>query len=745
MATKTDYSAQLQGVQGVAAADPSSAIRANQLKTKAVGEAIGAVGSTLFDVYKGYQEEGVRQEQQTLFGELKGDFDALKEAEVVNNATFEAAVKTPDAVESFRREQERIGQAISQMPQRAAEWRMRSSKALREAIARNPGLANSFRQVTHEITGLKDLDTYSVTNLYDEIDLVAKRQQEAAKAQAKAYEDGLKSFLKDTSNVMSETEATTVYAQMTPDQRLQTATDAFKTEQRMKAFKASIEQGGMAVQNGVTHLIAGADTGNVALMNAARNKLRDAGIDETLLTTGQLTEQMKTNPKLQPILTEMAAIHKGYLENAFQSGTKQITAALQNGSVDPTAGRNALKDLQSWYTQRVEEIDKSGAMKVLGALVGSDENDPQKTMDTRLRTVNLISTSLNIPPEIATQFAQGDPKVTENIRRSYPQWGRAFDHMDELRRAALRGATSSEWFDLVKKGAELRSNPTVAIPSDKMSLTATVIETADATKKMQDSAMLGQSDIPSTLKVVSGAMALRDNAEKLLKENSTALQRQLSLMPASEKAAFDTQVRQSYENVVFGPVGHGDTAKARFDAAVGKYDRLNSKLVFIDSQGTQPLKVGSVGKDTKTMTNYSGVSLTGDDDVNKALASVDSAIRVYAMTTGQDVMKLRQEFMATFMKGKPSEVYTSAVSNASVAAAKPAGGSTPTPSPAPVGKLTKESQLPGAVQGGVQDLRDTIAGLESNLADTKEGSPLYNRTKADIEAAKAELKRLVGK
>lgn len=758
MATKTDYSVQLQGAQGVASADPSSAIRATQMMGAAAGQAIQAVGSTIFEAYQGYQEEGVRQTQQGLFDSLKGEFDSLKEAEIANNASFEQSTKDAPALAAFKKEQERIGQAALQMPEKASEWRMRSSKALREAIARNPGMANSFRQVTQQITGLKDLDMYSVTNLYDEIDSIAKRQEVAQKAQAKAYEDGLKRFTNDTKNVMSETQAAAAYASMSDQERLQVASDAFKTEQRMKAFEKSLEAGGTQVANGVTYLIAGADTGNVSIMNAARQQLKEIGVDETLLTTGQLTEEMKANPKLKEILTSMSSVHRAYIDNAFQKGTQQITASMQNGAVDPTAARQALKDLQSWHQERITEIDKSGAMKVLGALVGSDEADPQKTLDTRLRTVNLLMSSFNIPPDVANLIMSGgDPKRIEKMKSDNPVAANALSHLQELRTAALRGVSNAEWFEVVKRGGELRSGSTIPIPRTKADVTATVVETEDALKKMKDGAIEGVADAPSTLKVVSSAMSIRENAENLMRQYSTALDKQLSMLPPSEKGAFMEQVKGAYENTVYGAVGHGDTAFARLQGfSPGQVFRAGAATMefgFVDPTGAAPLKMSTkavvkpgASEMDKTLIERYNLQPQAPKDANNSLASVDSAIRVYARVTGQDVRVLRKEFMENFLKGKPSETYTAAASGAAIAASTPKGGATqPAPSPAPVGPLKTEKQMAGAMQSGVADLQQVLQGLRSTLADTKEGSATYKRIQSDIQAAETELKRIGGK
>ncbi len=748
----TDFSVQLRGVEGVASADPSTAMRAEQMRGQVVSQAIGVGAETIFDAYKGFKEEEVRQDVQQGYDNLKFEMDAIKDAEQRNNLLSQTTERTPAAVKAFEAEQKRIGEAILQMPERAAEWRMRSSKALREAIAKTPGMANTFRQVAQQVTGIKDLDMYSVTNLYDEIDMVAKRQQQAQQAAAKADEEARKAFVKDVGNTMSETEANAAFASMTPTQRLQIASDAFKTDQRKKAWADSLKAGGNAVENGVTNLIAGLDTGNVSMMNSILVKLREVGIDEATMASGKLTEAQKANPKLPVLLAEASAIHKKYIDDGYQQGLAQLQAALQSGVVDSTAGRNARSDLEKWHQSSIEKLNKYGASALLSALASADEADPQKTLDVRLRTINLISDSLDIPPEVATQFAAGDKKRNDIIRTQYPQWGAAFDHMEELRKAALRGVPNQDWFNLIRKGSEIKAAPTVSIPQNNVERTANVIAVEDSLKKVRDTAALGTPDTPSTLKVLSGGFAMRDAGEKVLKEYSKAIEQQVRLVPQGEKGAFNEQVTKAFETAVFGSVGHGDVAWTRlqsFRPGVTEDFAQGARPVFIDATGATPLQMQTLAVGKRNLTPEQQMALErynlGEDkpkEVNAALASVDTAIRVRSLVTGEDVRVLRKEFMDTFMKGKPSEVYTSAASGYSIAAAQSKGGAQQPPSsPAPVGTLNKESQLKGAVSSGLEDLQRELTKEKAMLEDIKPGSRLYAMTQENIRALEEEIKR----
>jgi hypothetical protein len=748
---KTDYSVQLRGVEGVAAASPSAGMQAEQMRGQMVSQAIGSAANTIFGAYEGYKQQEVR-DNPIISGEreaIKGELEQLKAADIANNAMLEQRGQEPTVLAAFRKEQERIGQAISQMPGRLSEWRMRASKELRTAINANPGLANSLRQVAMETTGIKDLDMYSVTNLYDEIDLVAKRQQQAQQAQAKAYEEGLKRFVKDTANAMSETQAAAAYASMTDDQRVQIAQDAFRTEQRKKAFDDSLKMGGMAIENGVTNLIAALDTGNVTMMNTVRQKMKDAGIDEVALTTGTLSEEQRANPKLPALLAEAAAIHRSYIDKGYQEGLAKIQAAISNGAVDSQAGRNARSDLEKWYTASIEKLNKDGVMTLLGAMTTADEKDPQKILDTRLRTINYLKDSFGIPPEIATQFAAGDEKRKQAIRTQYPQWGIAFDHVKELQNAALRGVSNKDWIEMIKKGADIKAAPTINVPTSRVEVTASVVAIEDSLKRVRDGAVANTADAPATVKSLSGGFALRDAGEKILREYSKAVTKQMSLIPQGERAAVMQQVASSFDASVYGATGHGDEVYNRVKALEGQFALVNSKPVFQDSSGTTPLAIRLVGKGTPLREDYSKVALAepSDKKVNAALASVDTAIRLRSLATGEDVRVLRKQFIDTFNKGKPSEVFTSLPATAAPSAEQqPQGGTKQVPSsPAPVGTLKKESQLKGAVESGIEDLKRELQQYQADLADAKPGSPLHTRITEDIKGIQSELKRLGAK
>jgi hypothetical protein len=550
---------------------------------------------------------------------------------------------------------------------------MRASKELRTAINANPGLANSLRQVAMETTGIKDLDMYSVTNLYDEIDLVAKRQQQAQQAQAKAYEEGLKRFVKDTANAMSETQAAAAYASMTDDQRVQMAQDAFRTEQAKKTFKENLEAGGTAVENGVTSLVASLSTGNVDLMNAYRLKLKEAGIDEVALVSNRLTDEQRADPKIKALLNEGAAIHRNYIENGYKEALSLINA---NPNVDATSRRRSLEYLQNWRNRTLEDLNKNGPMTILGAMVTANEKDPYQTLQARLGIVNNAITALNIPADVLQGLSAADPgRRGQNRALMDPVKLAAYDQLETLRNAAMGLVPDPEWWKLVEKTRILQNSPTVPVPVTRTEATATVLVSETAIKNMRDKAATGERDTASTLKALSSGFALKGQGDDLLQMYSKALETQMRLIPQGERAAVMQQVASSFDASVYGATGHGDEVYNRVKALEGQFALVNSKPVFQDSSGTTPLAIRLVGKGTPLREDYSKVALAepSDKKVNAALASVDTAIRLRSLATGEDVRVLRKQFIDTFNKGKPSEVFTSLPATAAPSAGEGTG------------------------------------------------------------------------
>ena len=758
----TDYSVQLRGVEGVASADPSTAMRAEQMRGEQVSSIISNVSSTIFDAYKGFKEEEVRRDVQGDYDNLKWEMNAIKDAEQRNNSIAQVTERTPAAVKAFKDEQERLGQAVLQMPERASEWRMRSSKSLREAIAKTPGMANSFRQIAQQITGIKDLDMYSVTNLYDEIDMVAKRQQQTAQAAARADEEGRKSFAKDMAPFMPETASNAMWPQLTPEQRVQITQDAFATELSKKKLKESIESGGLNLQNSMVSFISQANTGNVAKMNELRVQLRDAGINEEALLTGKMTPDGMANPKAQSILAQASAIHRQYIEQRYREGNALLQGALK----DPTsaeAAKASLAMLDNFYKVSLESLEKNGAIPLLQAMSEKGE-DQGKTLAQRITLINSIDSALGIDPLTRKEFQAEDPTQVAALKTRYPQKYAALQHLNKMRLNAMSGIPDKEWFTLVAEGSKIAQQATLAVPTTQVEATATALYGENSAKLMQRDAVVSKPNPGDTLKALSGGFALRDNGETLLKDYSSAIKAQMNLVPEGEREAFMQQVNTAYERAVFGAAGHGDSAWTRLQAfkpGVTTDFADRAAPAFLDYTGATPLQMQNLAVPKRNLTPAQKMALErynlGADkpkEVNAALTSVDTAIRVRSLVTGEDVRVLRKQFMDTFMKGKPSESYTGSAVRAVIAATQQPPI---TPTGAALGEPTKSTRKinplsdPNAeaasdraaanISERVRIIQDELNNAKKALEGTQD-AVTRARLKGDVAALSQELERV---
>ena len=219
MATKTDFSMQL-GQPSVVGADPSSAVQAIKLQGAATADALKMLGTTAYEAFAGYQAEGFKQEQTGVIKDLQSSMTSLKESDIANksrleqsmarvtpeqesfrassilagadpeearkNASIFAQEKEASIVTTYRTEQKRLAELRDQMPEKEKEAMLRSEVLLKNYITRYPGFANTFRTISQEVTGQKNLELYSVQQLYKDIDFIEKQKEAGAKAAAKA-------------------------------------------------------------------------------------------------------------------------------------------------------------------------------------------------------------------------------------------------------------------------------------------------------------------------------------------------------------------------------------------------------------------------------------------------------------------------------------------------------------------------------------------------------------------------------
>jgi len=732
MATKTDFSVQL-GQPSVVGVDPSSATQAIKLQGAATAEALKFLGSTAFDVFAGYQAEGFKQEQKAVISDLQASMDVIKQGDITNKAQLEqgmsrlsaeqesyrasailanadpeearksatifAQQKEAPVLSRYREEQQRLATLREQMPEKEKEADLRSEALLKSYMARYPGFANTFRSISQEVTGKKNLEMYSVQQLYKDIDFIEKQKESAAKAAVKAQEESQKAFVKDatTGGRMSETQALELYGTLPPAQRLKIANGQVAIDRLGKDAEEELKKGGTGLQNFVTGRISTYRERSVQASAAAFSQLKSLGITEEQMIGGTIPPEKRYDPTVKAALEKATQNQLNLLDAEFTSTQAELRKQMAK-PVDASMARQAEADLVSWYNAAKDDLIKNGIGKSLSAL---SSNEDEKTMASRLSIVNTLQQTLNINPDVAQQFA--NPATMEQAKKSYPAWAIGLDHLEKMRRAALRGVPTSDWLELQKQYGSINpSNPEV--PKTAGAIAASVINYKDVGYNLEDASQGLGTDAASSVipNFINSAVSNPDSIKDALTKYPTALAESIRKLPPSEKETVIKQVQQISNNYLYGSIGHGDAAKKAYDifkTSISGREKVpfstgTPVLTFSDPSGTQGLSivvsvtpdpeiVGSPMKMGEFQRNVS--KFTKPSNVNATLQAVDNTIRLRAIATGESVVALRKEFMTTFMKeGLPSANSTALIIPVTASGQQPTtGGALVVPTVAP--------------------------------------------------------------
>lgn len=789
MATKTDFSMQL-GQPSVVSADPSSAVQAIKLQGAATADALKMLGTTAYEAFAGYQAEGFKQEQTGVIKDLQLSMTSLKESDIANksrleqsmarvapeqesfrassilagadpeearkNASIFAQEKEASIVTTYRTEQKRLAELRDQMPEKEKEAMLRSEVLLKNYISRYPGFANTFRTISQEVTGQKNLELYSVQQLYKDIDFIEKQKEAGAKATAKAQEESQKAFVKDatTGGRMSETQALELYGSLPPVQRLKIANGQVNLARMEKDSEEELKKGGIGLQNFVTGRLSVFRERSVQASASVFADLKKFGITEEQMIGGNIPPEKRYDPQVQAALEKATQVQLGLLDSEYTSAQAELRKQMGK-PVDATAARQAEADLTSWYKGAREDLVKNGIGKSLSAFSSTDD---EKTMASRLSLVNTLQQTLNINPDVATQFA--NPALAGEAKTKYPGWAVALDHIEKMRRSALRGVPTPEWLDLQKQYSLIASTAP-SVPKTLSGVTASLINYKDTGRQLEDASQgrgtkASSSVLPDFMNV---SMSTPDNNRDALTKYTAALSETMRKLPATEKEVVTAQIKEISNNYLYGAIGHGEAAKqtlteltTSLNSWLGglpsgreyKYD-----MVFSDNTGANKLNINVVpskateksGPHRQRQYAVAFESQFSTERLNNTLETVDNNIRLRAIATGESVIALRKEFMTNFMKeGSLSANFTALVTPTPTTGQQQPTTGAPLVTPTPTGKLTTEKSAISAMQSGRQDLQREIQKLEASLADTKPGSATYKQLEFDLQEANKVLK-----
>lgn len=712
MATKPDFSVDITRSMDVASANPATAARAIEMKGEATKAAIGALGTSLFESYKGAQLGEYEQKQRAELENLQGEMKSLKEGDIANKVGTEKALagvaaqaeeiraasiltgadpeearqmstvfgqeREAPILAKYRQEQQRLAAIREQMPEREKEFMLRSESLLRSYITKLPGLANAFRGISQEVTGQKNIELYSVSNLYQEIDYIEKQREADARAAQKASDDAMKRYINDRKGSVSETEAAQEFDSLSPSEKLQLARSSKQIELRTTANEQALKAGAAGTQAFVSNSILSFEEQSLnASAGIAVEMEKNFGITRTQLATGAIPPEKLADPRVQAYLLKTGDAQLRLIDAQESQALAQLKVTLGSSPTDATAARTARNDIVEYFKGQRDEVKKSGVMSYVSSF--TDSSDPDKTMTQRFQQLKLIQESFGIPVDVAKSFADSDIKNREQAYVQYPKWAAAYQYYEKAQRAALSNVSRKEWITLMDEFSKLKGVDTPPIPVSGEQSAANVLQFQTvASSIVKDAVGSYTPESQDNLrKFVNVSMSTGDNASVFLEKYSSSATQIKAKIPASEQPQFTAEVKTNYNNYVYGELGHANSAYKR---ALEYKDSNAANLLFTDYTGNAPLKFRAEytpealaeAANVRPGVYVAPVGVAAEPKgVNAVLATIDKNIRIRSLMTGETVASLRKEFMATLQQqGRPSEVFTKIVS-------RPSEGSVP--------------------------------------------------------------------
>lgn len=574
-------------------------------------------------------------------------------------------------VASFREEQKRIIEARDAMPQRQHEMMLRSEALLKRAIAAQPELASTFRQVAQQVTGKERLDLYSVNKLYEDINFIEKQKQEQAKSLEKQNEVLRSSYVNDRKKGgTSETQANIEFQMLQPNERLQLANAATEYANAQTQSEAALKAGGNALLNITTLTQAMFDNDLMASNTHIYTRMQQLGVSRQMIASGTIPAEIASSPAYKKLQEEAGASILSLLDEQFQAANNKLIDKIKSTPADASVAKQAQNDLTKWYEDKRKFYTENKTSFLVAT--STTPEDFNKTLKQRLDIVNSLVTSLQLPPDVIASLGMtGDKQGYNDARARYPKSAKALDHFARLREKAMQGVPDAEWVDLMKSIDSFNGADTSKTPTNLNEAVASIVtynQAADVVKKAAIDKSLINSNTGQTVAVlVSKSFADPANAEQFLTTNVQTTQTVLSQLDAGEKPAIINQINMAAETHIYGADAHGDKAKMSYQDTLNYYSRfadMGVGVVFADPTGNGPVAIKYTnpkpGASPDKIRNW---TLTRDSatmaKTNARLKAVDDALRIQSITTGQPLNQLRFEFINTFNKaGMVSEART---------------------------------------------------------------------------------------
>lgn len=692
------YRQNLTTSQAPATADVANVARvtaaANASDAKATAGLLELAGNVAWGAYEGKQYADLKADQekslsifQNQYQELLTQNQRVKAAEErsilteasknfspIPNTTTGLPKQEASILSSFKEEQLKIIEARDAMPQRQHEFMLRSEEILKKYIAKLPGLANNFRQITEEVTGKRGVDLYSVNRLYEDVNFIERKNQEAAKAQLELDAKLRTAFVNDLKlNGTGEYEANLMYTNLDSNSKLAYATASANRVVAKKNAEDAMKTGGQEVERYVGHITLSFDNKLFELSSATEASAKKLGISKAELASGnvQAMREKYGDPFVKLMDTAGSEILNA-LDMDYREAVKTLDARLSNkeNPVDPASIRLARADLDKWYENSKKSYTDN---KMLPLMVFAGNDDPQKTLDSRLRTAKSIVDMFPVPEEIAAQFAQTG-KVAEQAMARYPAYAKTWKHGRDLMTAAQSGIDSKGWMELIKKSDEYVKDGISGVPANKTEACSAAMAyevCANAVnKQVLNNDPINPKDVSRTLEA---AMATPANMERFAGGHERGIDVALSKLSPQDKEVVKVSVNQKVNDLLYNSsLGYANEAKRELDTfkntlVLDPQIRNIANLPnfkFKDASGNSNLsmvmeitpKTSLTPQQQSMFDNWKGTTKS-EKTLNQRLTHIDNMLRVQSKVSGTPITQLRQDFIMTFNKaGMPSDV-----------------------------------------------------------------------------------------
>lgn len=724
-----------------AAADPSRAAQAIRTQGDAVAGAVGIFGEMANEAYQGYQDEKMRQEfeagKENFFqfeankeiGQAESVLEAQRQQRrsLVEQGDFDAASQADDTLMGLDSEVQRLKAARDAKRISLGDYLARQQSVARKWIAQFPGRADEIRKkadVHSRVSGIADYaEDYYIRQQFNALE-ASKRamaeqedaRQKAAMERSKAlvnggYLPGADPYIVSQQYLKGDAEVVTKMAQMDLD--------------------TSVKRQSEAIQLGI---------------ETEKKQMTDKGEKLTGLVAAQATTHAvgsiaATRDKYKPLMDKI----------------ERMRAA--NGGTLPLAATNELRGdfvaFQAEATGKVNAAFDAAALELTKSLAGNSSLLGSRIEDLNKQRKGVLEIINSQDVGVAASMIEGLGKVQAGGMNTYMQLMEATRDLRES--YGISGATLQGYYS--NPEAFKRSNP--ALSKIIENVAPTIQGAANAIN-----ALVGNAAVQDYLRNSYSTNKTGSVPEGLPKDQKEAvIQSAINANPAGQLAA-----------------AKGENFDGR-DEYVGALSSIMSSLLTESPRGPHFQYVarnfGNVKKSLESMTpeehrlvatNWEAkmVRLQGERAPERMLdkeievinaegnfvatkvtnkdGSIGVDLKLKEGLTEQRRQAVARDFNIPQLKLKNAVSYVNTINDVSklinsISTEAPSDTAPKTT----VGTLTREKQLPAAVQGGVNDLKETLAGLKANLNDVKEGSALHTRLKNDIVEIEKEIKRQGGR